>query len=124
MTEEESKRRTEIIQAALRVFARKGVHKASIKQIAAEAGLKSPSLIYWYFKDKDELLQAVMGHLLPLVNQIANPATLMDLPPETLLTIIASAYISLFENPDAAGLMRVFLSEALHSADSMEPLAN
>ncbi|MFW5691451.1 MAG: TetR/AcrR family transcriptional regulator, partial [Chloroflexota bacterium] len=40
-------RREAILRAALKVFSQHGFHKASIKQIAHAAGLKSTSHIYW-----------------------------------------------------------------------------
>lgn len=121
MNEAESNRREEIIQAALRVFGRQGFHKASIKQIASEAGLKSPSLIYWYFKDKDELLHAVITHLLPIINQIVNPGVMMDMPPEDFLRMISSAYFTVFANPGVIRVFRIVLSEAAHAPDSLPP---
>lgn len=47
-------RREEILQAALKVFARKGLVAAKISDIATAAGL-SHGLIYHYFKSKDEI---------------------------------------------------------------------
>ena len=60
----EQTRRQQILDAALRVFAREGYHKASIRHIALEAGLKSPPLLYWYFKDKNELFKVDTNILL------------------------------------------------------------
>jgi len=48
-------RRAQIVDAALHVMAEHGFRGASIKRIAQHAGLKSPALIYWYFKDKEAL---------------------------------------------------------------------
>ena len=47
-------RRTEILDAALRTFSRKGYHAASIDDIAGEAGV-SKALIYEHFASKQEL---------------------------------------------------------------------
>ena len=49
-------RRTEILGAAARVFRRRGVAAAGMREIAREAGL-SPGNLYHYFAGKDELLQ-------------------------------------------------------------------
>ena len=51
-------RRESILDAAARLFARKGVNSATMSDIAAEAGL-SAGAIYRYFGSKDELLRAV-----------------------------------------------------------------
>jgi TetR/AcrR family transcriptional regulator len=123
MNEAEINRRDEIVQAALRVFSQHGFHKASIKRIAREAELKSPSLIYWYFKDKGEVLNAVMAHLLPIISQFADPDVMMGLPPEEVFTMIASAYFTAFDNPDSIRLLRILISESVHSPESMERIA-
>ncbi|MDP8959838.1 MAG: TetR/AcrR family transcriptional regulator, partial [Actinomycetota bacterium] len=48
------------MDAALRVFAEHGFHKATIKRIAGQAHLRSPALIYWYFTDKVDLFRAAI----------------------------------------------------------------
>jgi AcrR family transcriptional regulator len=50
-------RRQQIIDAAYRCFAQKGFHKASIRDICAEAGL-SAGAIYTYFKSKEDIVEA------------------------------------------------------------------
>ena len=57
--EEKEQRRQDIIDAAEVVFARKGVEKATMADVAKEARL-SRGLIYFYFKDKDALYLAIM----------------------------------------------------------------
>ena len=55
------KKRQQIMEAALIVFAEKGYEKATNKDIAEAAGVGSPGLIYHYFEDKGDLLrEAVM----------------------------------------------------------------
>ncbi len=53
--EEEVRRR--IVAAALRVFAEKGFHRATMQDVVRESGL-SVGAIYTYFKSKDELFLA------------------------------------------------------------------
>lgn len=55
------RRRAEILAAALRVFAREGIARARINDIASEAGVPSAS-IYDYFDTKEELAYAVPIH--------------------------------------------------------------
>lgn len=104
-------RREEIIEAALRIFAANGYYRATIKQIAAEAGLTAPSLIYWYFKNKQELLTAAVAQVIPMFRIAADPAPLFELPPEQFFRFIAHAYFDSFQRPGMAQLMRIFLSE-------------
>lgn len=52
-----------ILDTAERVFARRGVSRASLNEIASCAGL-SRGAIYWHFKDKAELFDAMMERVL------------------------------------------------------------
>ena len=51
--------RSQIILAAYRLLAEKGYDSATMKEIAAEAGV-APGLIHYYFEGKDQLLQEVL----------------------------------------------------------------
>jgi AcrR family transcriptional regulator len=113
----EQTRRQQILDAALRVFAQEGYHKASIRHIALEAGLKSPPLLYWYFKDKNELFEAVLVELSPLLRQINDIAGSMDDPPRVVLPRIAQAYLEALRNPDFERLFRIFLLEVGHTPE-------
>lgn len=53
---EEKRRR--ILDAAVRVFARKGFHGSRVSDIAEEAGV-AHGLLYHYFSSKDELLETI-----------------------------------------------------------------
>jgi TetR/AcrR family fatty acid metabolism transcriptional regulator len=56
-TGQEDKRRL-ILDAAVRVFARKGYHTSRVGDIAEEAGV-AHGLLYHYFRSKDELLDTI-----------------------------------------------------------------
>src|SRR5438045_6033228 len=56
-TGQEDKRRL-ILDAAVRVFGRKGYHASRVGDIAEEAGV-AHGLLYHYFKSKDQVLEAV-----------------------------------------------------------------
>jgi TetR/AcrR family acrAB operon transcriptional repressor len=51
--------RHHLLDAAERLFQRQGVSRTSLQQIAEEAGL-TRGAIYWHFKDKAELFEAMM----------------------------------------------------------------
>jgi AcrR family transcriptional regulator len=51
--------RDELLEAALRVFARRGYGQAGVDEIAAEAGY-SKGALYWHFSGKEELLAALL----------------------------------------------------------------
>lgn len=56
MTEQDAK--TQILTAAMAVFAEKGFAKASMNDIVRQSGL-SKGGVYWHFKSKDDLLQTI-----------------------------------------------------------------
>jgi AcrR family transcriptional regulator len=51
-------RRTELLEAALRVFARKGFHASRVGDIATEAGV-AHGLLYHYFRSKEDVLETI-----------------------------------------------------------------
>ncbi len=63
-------RRTEILRAAARVFRRKGLAAAGMREIAEEADV-SPGILYYYFSGKDEILlfcqERTLAHMLAAV---------------------------------------------------------
>jgi TetR/AcrR family acrAB operon transcriptional repressor len=95
--------RLQIIAAARRMFAQRGVSRTTFAQIAAEAAV-SRGAIYWHFKNKPELFFAVMEQVsLPLIARMDErlPADDNGDP----LQSIASSMIEilyLIENDDVA----------------------
>jgi AcrR family transcriptional regulator len=55
-------RREQILDAAQLVFARFGFERARMDDIVQESGL-SKGALYWYFKGKDEIIQALMDRI-------------------------------------------------------------
>jgi TetR/AcrR family transcriptional regulator, fatty acid metabolism regulator protein len=51
-------RRRQILEAAVKVFARSGFHTSRVGDIAEEAGI-AYGLVYHYFKSKEELLETI-----------------------------------------------------------------
>jgi TetR/AcrR family transcriptional regulator len=124
MTETDIDRRRQILDAALNVFSRKGFAAATIKDIAKEAGLKSPALIYWYFPNKQEVLVTLLMELVPVIQQVANsPETLMEQPPEEVLTNIAQSFMQVFGTPLGGQMLRIFLSDLGHAPEMEERVA-
>jgi TetR/AcrR family transcriptional regulator, fatty acid metabolism regulator protein len=58
MSEQTVDRRRELLDAAVRVFARKGFRGARVGDIAEEAGV-AHGLLYHYFRSKDEVLETI-----------------------------------------------------------------
>ncbi|MEU2077940.1 MULTISPECIES: TetR/AcrR family transcriptional regulator [unclassified Streptomyces] len=63
-------RSTQILEAAARVIARRGIRGLRVEELAAEAGV-STALIYYYFKDRSGILR----HTLEFISQRAERYT-------------------------------------------------
>lgn len=88
-------KRQAITQAALECFSRYGFDSTSIKMIAQEAGAKSSAIIYYYFKDKDDLLFACMEDVpLPKISEISP-----DTPAEEWMICMMADYLDLLATP-------------------------
>ena len=57
-----TERRTQILNAAEKVFNRFGFNKATMDDIVAESGL-SKGTLYWYYKSKDALILALLDRI-------------------------------------------------------------
>ena len=58
VAERTTDRRTELLDAAVRVFAAKGFHASRVGDIANEAGV-AHGLLYHYFRSKEEVLETI-----------------------------------------------------------------
>src|SRR5712691_9255359 len=105
-------RRAQILDAALHVMSEHGFRGASIKRIAERAGLKSPALIYWYFKDKQALLEAVLHRMAPFLGAVAELESALDDPPELVLPRIVDGFLKAVQQPMTGRFMRILLSES------------
>jgi AcrR family transcriptional regulator len=63
------RRPEEILDAALRVFARRGLHDATLEEVAKEAGI-SKGTIYLYYKNKEDLFVAAAHRVVPTPDEI------------------------------------------------------
>lgn len=70
-------RMSQIIEAAMTVFAEKGFSQARMDDIARESGV-SKGLIYWYFKSKDEIITAILDNMIS--RDLEQASALDDLP--------------------------------------------
>lgn len=77
--QDREQKRSELIDAARRLFIEDGYDATSMAAIARAAGV-APNTIYWYFGDKDDLLIAVLDAV--LADALADYASLVDQPLE------------------------------------------
>lgn len=66
-------RRTQIVDAAIEVIAASGYGQCSFGRIATQAGLSSTRLISYHFRDKSELIQAVVDTVLGEATRYVQP---------------------------------------------------
>src|SRR6476660_4607393 len=76
--------RAAILKAAVREFAREGVAGARTDAIARSAGVNK-ALLYYYFKDKEAMYQAVLDEVFRGVRVSIQSALAQDLPPRERL---------------------------------------
>lgn len=67
-----SDRRSAILEAAIKVIARRGVRGLRVEQVAAEAGV-AVSLIYYYFDNRNGLVRATLEHANERAATVAGP---------------------------------------------------
>jgi AcrR family transcriptional regulator len=117
-------RRGQILDAALHVMAEHGFRGASIKRIAQRAGLKSPALIYWYFRDKQALFEAVLQRMSPLLGAVAAAETSLDDPPEQVLPKVVAGFLHGVQQPQTGRIMRLLLSEVVRHPQAAQFFAD
>ena len=64
------KRPEEILDAAMGVFSRRGLHKTNLEEVAQEAGI-SKGTIYLYFKSKEDLFIAAAQRVVPTPQELS-----------------------------------------------------
>lgn len=108
-----SEQRTRILEAARRCFVRSGFHRATMQDVAAEAGMSAGN-IYRYFKSKDDVVAALCA--LDRAGIAASFADLAD-QPDPLAAFIAIGERHLVqESRDQAILALDLWAESARSA--------
>lgn len=67
--EDAEKTKVAILEAAEQLFLKKGVSKTSLEEIAKSAGM-TRGAVYWHFKNKDHLIDELMGQIFQPIDQI------------------------------------------------------
>jgi AcrR family transcriptional regulator len=101
-------RREDILQASLHLFAGKGFHGTSMRDIARQANI-TEGLIYHYFASKRDLFRAIIDEysFLPLLRTLPDLAEQLDL--RGLLIVLARGFFDVLRQN--AQLTRVLLQE-------------
>jgi len=104
------RRREQLIDTALGVFAEKGVSGATVKDLSTAAGV-APGLLYHYFRSKEDLLYAALErrYFVPELRDIASPDRAE--PAVEVLAEVAAKFAAVLR--DNAQFVRVVFQEAL-----------
>jgi AcrR family transcriptional regulator len=110
IAQEEKRRR--LLDAAVKVFARKGYHASRVGDIAEEAGV-AHGLLYHYFASKEDVLRAVFRETWrALIDTIESVEEAGDPPREQLRKVAEILLRSWRRDPD---LLRVLVLEVTRS---------
>jgi TetR/AcrR family transcriptional regulator, mexJK operon transcriptional repressor len=107
----EASRIDALINTATVVFLRDGYGLASIDKVASEARV-STRTIYERFKNKADLLGAVIRRLVDRMATVIASADLDGLEPRSALMLIARILVDRARDPDSAALFRIVATEA------------
>jgi TetR/AcrR family fatty acid metabolism transcriptional regulator len=109
-------KRRMILDAAVRVFARRGFHHCRVSDVADEAGV-AYGLVYHYFSSKEEILNTLfLERWQIMLDAIAEIDSRAELSPREKLYRVASFIVDSYRNdPD---LMKVIIVEVTRAANS------
>jgi AcrR family transcriptional regulator len=121
-------RRSQILEAALVCFAKRGFHQTSMHDISSEAGI-SVGLIYRYFENKEAVISAMADRHKEEISEVLKRArqapTLLESleilftahccedAPQLVSAFVVDLYAEASRNPHVAGLVRDVLDAAM-----------
>ena len=108
-------KRRNILDAAIRVFARQGFHSTRVSDIADEAGV-AYGLVYHYFKSKDEVLNELFTERWSLLLAAIDEADSSAESPRTKLAAVAAFIVDSYRHEPE--LMKVIIVEVTRAANS------
>jgi TetR/AcrR family transcriptional regulator, repressor for uid operon len=129
-----SDRRSQILEAALVCFAKRGFHQTSMHDISSEAGI-SVGLIYRYFENKEAVISAMadrhkkeIGEVLERARQaptllesleILFTAHCCENEPRVISAFVVDLYAEASRNPHVADLVRDVLQTAMNGVKDL-----
>lgn len=97
--------RTRLVEAAIRLFAARGVHGVSLRGVGEAAGARNTAAVHYHFKSREALLEAALDHVLAALRAplapgeaagLSGPAPRVPPPPENPVAgIVAAAFLPL-----------------------------
>jgi TetR/AcrR family fatty acid metabolism transcriptional regulator len=108
-------RRRQILDAAIRVFARQGFYSCRVSDIAREAGV-AYGLVYHYFDSKDQVLNELFLERWSLLLTAIEEIDSRPIPPREKLDAVAGFIIDSYRHDPE--LMKVIIVEVTRAANS------
>jgi TetR/AcrR family fatty acid metabolism transcriptional regulator len=108
-------KRRQILDAAIRVFARQGFHSTRVSDIADEAGV-AYGLVYHYFKSKDEVLNELFSERWSLLLTAIEETDCEGASPRAKLEAVAGFIVDSYRHDPE--LMKVIIVEVTRAANS------
>ena len=108
-------RRRQILDAAIRVFARQGFNACRVSDIAREANV-AYGLVYHYFDSKDQVLNELFVERWSLLLQAIEEVDGRDIPAREKLDAVAGFIIESYRHDPE--LMKVIIIEVTRAANS------
>jgi AcrR family transcriptional regulator len=108
-------KRRQILDAAIRVFARQGFHATRVSDIADEAGV-AYGLVYHYFKSKEEVLNELFSERWSLLLAAIEETDQQDGSPREKLGAVAVFIVDSYRHDPE--LMKVIIVEVTRAANS------
>jgi AcrR family transcriptional regulator len=113
----QEERRRQILDAAVRAFAKKGYHASRVSDIAEEAGV-AYGLVYHYFESKDAVLESIFremwGMMVAAINAVEQ---IEESPREQLRKACAIVLRGWRDYPD---VVRVLVREVARSGEQLQ----
>jgi len=127
-------RRSQILEAALVCFAKRGFHQTSMHDISGEAGI-SVGLIYRYFENKEAVISAMADRHKQEISEVLERArqapTLLESleilftahccedAPQVVSAFVVDLYAEASRNPQMADLVRDVLETAMNGVTDL-----
>jgi TetR/AcrR family transcriptional regulator, fatty acid metabolism regulator protein len=108
-------KRRQILDAAIRVFARQGFHATRVSDIADEAGV-AYGLVYHYFRSKDEVLNELFAERWSLLLSAIEETDSEGETPRAKLAAVAAFIVDSYRHDPE--LMKVIIVEVTRAANS------
>jgi len=113
----QEERRRQILDAAVRAFAKKGYHACRVSDIAEEAGV-AYGLVYHYFESKDAVLESIFREMWAMMLAAINGVEEIEESPREQLR--KSCAIVLRTWRDYPDVVRVLVREVARSGEQLQ----